>query len=237
MKKFLCIITARSESKGIKKKNLRKILGKELVYYPIKAALESKYISKVILTTDGEKIAKVAKKYGAHVPFLRPKKYARDSSTSYAAIKHCLLFLKKKKLLLDYDNFILLEPTSPLTTSIDIDNAVTLFLKNTKSTSLISVCKTEQSHPNFLFFKNKKNNSFVKPFFQKKFRAKRRQDLSNIYFMDGSLYISNISFYLKNKSFIQKKTVAFEMPKYKSIEIDEINDLKVAEFLMKEKIK
>ena len=79
-KKFLCIITARANSKGIKKKIYKKINNKELIYYPIKAALKSKFINDVVVSTDSPKIAKISKVYGANVPFLRPKKFALDSS-------------------------------------------------------------------------------------------------------------------------------------------------------------
>ena len=81
-KNFLCIITARANSKGIKNKNLQKINNKELIYYPIKAALGSKLIDDVVVSTDSPKIAKISKAYGAKVPFIRPKKYAQDLSPS-----------------------------------------------------------------------------------------------------------------------------------------------------------
>ena len=95
-KNFLCIITARANSKGIKNKNLQKINNKELIYYPIKAALKSKFINDVVVSTDSPKIAKISKVYGANVPFLRPKKFALDSSPSSEAIIHCINFLRKK---------------------------------------------------------------------------------------------------------------------------------------------
>ena len=96
-KNFLCIITARGNSKGIKNKNLQKIDNKELIYFPIKAALKSSLISDVVVSTDSHKIAKISKNYGAYVPFIRPKKFASDKSPSSEAIIHCINFFKKKK--------------------------------------------------------------------------------------------------------------------------------------------
>lgn len=94
---FLVIILARKESKGIRDKNILKLGGKELFVWPLLAAKRSKFVKKIIVSTDSERIANIALRYGADVPFLRPKKYARDNSSSFSAIKHCLQFLKKKK--------------------------------------------------------------------------------------------------------------------------------------------
>ena len=90
-KKVICIICARGGSKGLKNKNLRKILNKPLIYYPIKAAKDSKVIDKIIVTTDSKKIASTAKKYGAEVPFIRPKKLSGDLATTEDTLKHALI--------------------------------------------------------------------------------------------------------------------------------------------------
>jgi CMP-N,N'-diacetyllegionaminic acid synthase len=103
-KKFLAIILARKNSKGIKNKNLLKLGKKELFAWPIFAAKRSKFIERIIVSTDSLRIAKLARKYGAEAPFLRPKKFSKDNSTSYSAIKHCFDFLKKKNFF--YKNFI-----------------------------------------------------------------------------------------------------------------------------------
>ena len=92
---FLAIITARGGSKGIKNKNLKNLNGKPLVYYPINAALKSKFISKVVVSTDSKKIAQVAVKFGAEVPFIRPKSLASDKTPSFDVIKHCLGYFNR----------------------------------------------------------------------------------------------------------------------------------------------
>ncbi len=228
-KKIICIITARKNSKGIKNKNLKKINNKELIYYPIKAAKKSKLIDQVVVSTDSKRIANVSKKYGANVPFLRPRKFSGDNSKSFDAINHCLNFFFKKNLFYDY--FVLLEPTSPFTTSKDIDNGIKKLLKNNKiAEALVTVTKVEQAHPNFL--SKIKKNHIISPYQSKKFNFKRRQELSSLYYFDGSLYVSEVKSYLKKKTFNHNKTLAFELPKYKSIEIDDLTDLKLARLIL-----
>lgn len=222
-KEFLAIILARKNSKGIKNKNLLKLGKKELFAWPISAAKKSKFIERIIVSTDSIKISKLAKKYGADVPFLRPKKYAKDNSTSYSAIKHCLNFLKKKKLI--YKNFILLEPTSPLTSTQDINTAIKKFLINKNAKALIGVSRTTTSHPLFLCKISKKG--FLTPAIGKKFITTRRQKLNDVYFFDGSIYISDINYYLKKQTFNHNKTIPMIFPKYKSFELDDMIDFKI----------
>ena len=228
-KKIICIITARKNSKGIKNKNLKKINNKELIFYPIKAAKKSKLIDEVVVTTDSKKIANISKNYGANVPFLRPRKFSTDSAKSFDAINHCLnFFFKKKKF---YDYFVLLEPTSPFTSTKDIDKGINKLIKNHKiADSLVTVTKVEQSHPNFL--SRIKKNNLITPYQTKNFNFKRRQDLSRLYYFDGSLYISDVKTYLKKETFNHKKTLAMELPKYKSMEIDDLTDLKLASLIL-----
>ena len=202
---------------------------KELIFWPINAANKSKYVDDVIVSTDCPKISKISKNYGAQVPFLRPKKLAQDKSTSFDGIKHCLNFLKKKKIFYKY--FILLEPTSPLTNSKDIDKAFKMFFKNKKAKSLVSVSKAETSHPVFLSKKNK--SGFISPIFYKNFKFVRRQDLKEIFYFDGSLYLSETNYYLKKKTFNHDRTLPIQLEKWKSVEVDCINDLICVEALKK----
>ena len=121
-KKILAMIPARSGSKGIIGKNIKKIGGKPLIAWPIEAAKSSKYIDKIIVSTDSDEIASVALKYGAEIPYLRPTDLAQDKSTTYSVIKNILSYYKKLNEIYDY--FVLLEPTSPLTTPKDVDEAM-----------------------------------------------------------------------------------------------------------------
>ncbi len=227
-KNILCLIPARSKSKGLPNKNIKKLNSIPLVGISIQTALKSKYIDDVILSTDCEKIAKIGTKYGAHVPFLRPKKLARDSSKSEDVILHALNFLEK-----EYDYFVLLEPTSPFTTSNDVDEAIVELNKKSKNfDSIISVSQVVESHPDFCYKLNKKKAITPYTLTDKKSQP-RRQDISKLFFCDGSLYISSTSSFKKNKTFFHKKTLAKIMPKWKSIEIDDYIDYIHAKATMK----
>jgi CMP-N,N'-diacetyllegionaminic acid synthase len=227
--KILAIIPARKGSKGLKNKNFLKFNGYPLFLWSYWAAKKSKYkISNIILSTDSKIIAKIAKKNSIEVPFLRPKIYSSDKASSYLMIKHCLDFFKKKKIIFDF--FILLEPTSPLRDFKDIDSAIKVFIKK-KLRSLVSVTKAECQHPNFLYKKNKRN--FLTSFFHNSKKDIRRQLITPVFYPDGNIYLSCTKTFLKFKSFYHKYTYGFEMPKWKSIEIDDKFDFKIAEYIMK----
>ena len=132
---FICIIPARGNSKRIKNKNLKKILGFPLIYYTIKQALKSKYIKKIFISTESHKIKEVAKKYGALVTFIRPKNLALDNTKMYSVLNH---FYKKIKNFYKFKYIVVLQPTSPLRTVNEIDNACEIFLKEKKN-KLVSV--------------------------------------------------------------------------------------------------
>ena len=219
MKKILAVILARSGSKGLKNKNIKKLGNKPLVSWTIDEAKKSKKIDMIILSTDSIKIAKIGKKKKIQVPFLRPKNLSGDKSPSVDAVEHSINFLKKEGKKFDY--VILLEPTSPFRDFGDIDNSIKKLLK-TKANSLVSVCKTDTMNPLFLF---KKKKEFLVPLKKTKKKYLRRQDIEPVYFLEGSIYISKISSLLKERTFNQKKTLGVEMPKWKSIEIDDIIDL------------
>jgi N-acylneuraminate cytidylyltransferase/CMP-N,N'-diacetyllegionaminic acid synthase len=227
-KKILAIVPARSGSKGLLNKNIKILNNKPLIYWPIQAVKKSKYIDKAILSTDSKKIQKISLKYGIGSPFLRPKKISLDKTPTFEVIKHAINFFSNQNTFFDY--VVLLEPTSPLTTSDDVDAAIEKLHKNKKKAdSIVSVSENVNQHPDFNV-KVKKNGMLTK-FITK--QVKRRQDISKVFFFDGSLYISKTCSYLKNKTFFHNKTVAFVSPKWKSFEIDDIVDLICVEAIMK----
>jgi len=232
-KKILAIVPARKGSKGLKDKNIKKFAGKPLIYWSIKSAQNSKYINKLIVSTDSKKIQSYCKSMKVDVPFLRPKKISRDKSKSIEFILHALNFLKRKNEFFDY--VVLLEPTSPLTTNKDIDKALLkLHNKRDNADSIVGVSENINHHPSFNVKVNKLG--FIKPL-GKKLLNKRRQNISKLFFYDGSLYISKTNNLVKNKSFYQSRTLAFITEKWKSIEIDDIIDFVSAEALFKNKKK
>ena len=144
-KNILGVTLARGGSKGIKNKNLVPIKGKPLIYYTINEALKTKELTKYIVSTDSFKIKKIALRYKAEVPFLRPKKLSKDSSSSASALKHSLIecekIFKKK-----FDYVVELMATNPLKKASDIKNVIKIMLKN-KADSVIAVNQLFDYHP------------------------------------------------------------------------------------------
>ncbi len=229
-KTFLAIIPARSGSKGLPDKNIKIINGKPLIAWSIEAGLKSKYIDRLIVSTDSEKYAEIAKDFGAEVPFIRPDKISTDESSRKDVIKHSLDFFKNKNELYDY--IVLLEPTSPLTTETDIDTGIEKLLLDKSAESIVGVSLSEVSHPDFLV--NLKNGflNFINE--NQKSSVIRRQDLEDLYFYDGTLYISEVDKYLE-KEFYHEKTLGYVTPKWKSLEIDDMYDFIMVEAIMQYK--
>jgi N-acylneuraminate cytidylyltransferase/CMP-N,N'-diacetyllegionaminic acid synthase len=228
-KTTVAIIPARSGSKGLPRKNLRLFCGKPLIAWSIEAALNSKYIDEVIVSTDSEEIAQIARQYGAATPFLRPSFLATDDAATIDVIEHMHNFLKEncKK---NYDYTILLEPTSPLRTAEDVDRAFDNLLSNPCASAIVGVSKTESQNPAFLIKKD--INNFIIGYENTDMKVLRRQEISDVYFFEGSVYISETEVLLSRRTFYHANTLGYEFPKWKSIEIDDVDDFIMAEALM-----
>ncbi|KLO21315.1 CMP-N-acetlyneuraminic acid synthetase [Marinitoga sp. 1197] len=227
-KKFLAIIPARGGSKGIKDKNIINLKNKPLISYTIEAAKKSDVFDEIMVTTDSKKIAEVAKKYGASVPFLRPVELSTDTANSIDVIIHTLNYYINKNINFDY--FILLQPTSPLRKAEDILSAVKLlFEKN--ANSIVSICEVEHSP---LFSNTLPEDLNLSKFIREEVKNKRRQDLPKYYRINGAIYISKVDYFLKVKDFYSEKSYAYIMPADRSIDIDNYLDLKLAELLLEE---
>jgi len=205
--KVLAIIPARGGSKGIPMKNIRKLAGIPLIEHTISVAKKSKIIDKILVSTDSNKIAYLAKSAGAEVPFLRPKKLSDDNTSILTVIKHTLRFLAVNELY-EPEIILLLQPTSPLRTSRMIDKSVEI-LKKSNATCVIGVSRIK-SHPyNAFWYKNK----YLRPFksdFQKYYR---RQQYPVLYYPTGSIYT------LWNKTL--KRYNSIYGPRIKPLIIDE----------------
>lgn len=213
--KFTAIILARGGSKGIKLKNLVKINGKPLIYWTIKRCLMSKKINSTWVSTDNNLIASYSKKIGANV-IIRPKKYAKDNSSSDMAWTHAVRLLKKRFNIL---NIVGLQPTSPLREKKDLDQACSFFLKK-KYDSLLSVLKISDH-----FIWSKKNKKLNANYNYKK--RPRRQNIEKKYLENGSFYIFNAEKFLKFKNRLFGKIGLYEMKKINSFQIDESDDIKL----------
>ena len=224
-KKILAIIPARGGSKGIPRKNIKLLAGKPLIAYSIEAGLKSKYINKVVVSTEDEEIAEISKKYGAEV-VKRPKELARDESPTIDAIKYTLKFLEFEGYIPDI--IILLQPTSPLRTVDDINKAIELFLNN-DCESVVSVSECKKSP----YWSLKIEDGYIKPILGwDYFLNKRRQDLPKTYYLNGAIYITTVKDLFKYNGFFSQNTDPYIMPEIRSIDIDESIDLKFVEFLL-----
>jgi CMP-N-acetylneuraminic acid synthetase len=222
-KTLLAIIPARSNSKRLPRKNILDLEGKPLIAWTIESALKSKYIDRVIVSTNDDEIAYISKKYGADVPFMRPEKLASDEAKSVDVVLELLDRLKEDNEFYDY--IVLLQPTSPLRSNQDINTSVEL-LKDKKCEAVISVCKSEHSP---LWSNTLPDNNSMINFLDKKILNKNSQDLNQFYRLNGAIYLCNTTRLKKEKTFfLNSKCFAYKMTFENSIDIDNIHDLNLA---------
>lgn len=227
-KKILAVIPARGGSKGLPGKNIRPLLGKPLIAWTIEQALNSKFIDRLIVSTDDEQIAEISKKYGAEVPFLRPSELAQDKTPTIDVLFHLIKTLEEK-----YDYLLLLEATSPLRKKNDIDNAITKLLENEdKADTLICLVKIEHDTLHPYGVKTIKDN-FVVPFITDAPKFTQRQELNDAYAISGGIYISKISTLFEQKTFYHQKTIANILERWQYFEIDYLYDFLCVESIMK----
>lgn len=222
-KKILALIPARGGSKGIKNKNIIDLCGKPLIQYSIDAALQSKYIDDVVVSTDSQAIADVSVKCGAEVPFLRPAELASDTAKSIDAVIHAVNVLKTQGR--EYDCVVFLQPTQPLRTAEDIDGSIEAFYKNDRK-SLLSVCEVE-NHP--LLIRTIENGKLKSLLGLNS--SVRRQDMPKYYVVNGCIYINAIEEINRDLS-QNDNEVPYLMGTDHSVDIDEKADLEKAEFYL-----
>lgn len=223
--RILAIIPARSGSKGLKDKNIKKLNGKPLISYTIEAALKSQVFKDIVVSTDSEKYKKISEQYGAWVPFLRTKDLAQDTSSSNDVIEEVLLNLKHMGK--EYDCFMILQPTSPLRNHEDIKNSINFFYEK-RANSVVSMC---ECHDSPLLTTNIDEEMRLDGFLEQLNKV-RRQDLKKFYRLNGAIYLVKVDYFFKYKNIYEKNSYAFIMDKRKSIDIDDINDFEYAEFIM-----
>jgi CMP-N,N'-diacetyllegionaminic acid synthase len=230
---MLAIIPARSGSKGIKNKNLRIIDNKSLLEWTLSTAEKSKKITKILISTDCKKIQKIGKNYSKVISFfLRPKELAKDTSIVTDAIVYSLAKLKKNYNIY-YENFVVLQPTSPLLEASDIDKAINKYFKF-KTDSLVSVSECLYP-PNWCTYLDKKDR--IKLIDYQIMKLKNRQDLKKTFYFNGAIRILSTKFFLRKKNYFSKKTIGFCIPQYKGIDIDTHYDLELTRLVAKKKNK
>jgi CMP-N,N'-diacetyllegionaminic acid synthase len=228
-KKIVCIIPARAGSKGIRNKNISKILGKPLIFFAIRQAMSSKYIDKIIFSTDSIKYANYAKKLGVNVEKLRPKKYAQDNSRDIDLFRYELLNLKKQNFYPDI--YVNLRPTSPMRSHKDIDNAIKKLVNNIKYDSIRSVTEN-----NFVIQKTwfvRKNSLINTVSNSSKIEEWNlpRQELEKSFIQTGSIDIGRTDNIIIKNSMTGKKIMPFIEEFF--CDIDKESDLLNAENLAK----
>jgi|TARA_B100000809_G_C14901754_1_gene446513 CMP-N-acetylneuraminic acid synthetase len=223
---IICIIPARMGSKEIPMKNIVELNGKPLLFYSIRSAIKSKFISRTVISTDNLKIANIAKKFGAEV-VKRPKRLANGKLPMEPVIEHVLETLQKKE---NYcpEIIVVLPNTSPLRTSVHVDKALKKFCSGNYD-SLTSGFRG-------IKFMWKHDGKFILPLNNDPKNRPNRQDVKNQFIENGAIHITKYKSFMKNKCRLSGKIGIFEMPEHLSFEIDSIYDLKIVEFLLKNKL-
>ena len=228
---ILAIIPARGGSKRVKRKNIRNINNKPMIAYTVEAAKKSKYITRLIVSTDDDEIANIALNFGAEVPFLRPSMYSTDKAKSIDLVLHSLIECKRIYQE-NYDFVLLLQPTSPFRNSSHIDEAIQMLIDNSNADSLISVNESGHFHPHYLYFPI--NQNFIKPLIEN-IEIKGYQEMDKSYIRNGAIYLVKASYLETNKSFIAENNLAILMDELSSINIDTEIDLKLANIIAVDK--
>lgn len=224
---MIAIIPARGGSKGLPGKNIRPLAGKPLIAYAIIEALKSKYITRVIVSTDDQEIADVAREYGAEIPFLRPDFLASDMALAIDNYVYTIDRLSKESGV-DIKEFVVLQPTSPLRIVDDIDGAIEMYY-NKKADSVISY--TKESHPVTWHRYIDEDGHFENIFPEK---VLNRQSLRVSYYPNGAVYVFSTKL-IKAGSYTSDNSFCYVMPRNRSVDIDYIEDFEYAEFLLKRK--
>ncbi|MDP2684174.1 MAG: acylneuraminate cytidylyltransferase family protein [bacterium] len=230
MAEILAIIPARGGSKGIPSKNIRDFAGKPLIVHTINQAKNAKHINRIIVSTDSEEIADVAKKNGVGVPFLRPPELAGDKSLIVDVVIDILDRLKKEENYIP-DLVMLLQPTNPLRTSEDIEGVLAL-LASSGADATVTICSTE----NLLYTRNEKGFINLVPGTELFLSSPNRQELSATYRLDGSMiYVVKTQVLITERTFLPNNLAGYVIPNWRAVDIDEPEDFVVGELIMKNK--
>jgi len=220
----LAIVPARGGSKGIPRKNLRTIGGKPLIFWTIEAARRSGYIDKLVVSSEDAEIIAAARSLGCDVPFVRPADLARDETPGIAPVIHALSVLP------DFDVVVLLQPTSPLRSTTDIDGCIEGCAHGNVN-ACVSVTQAKES-PYWMFTLDSLGS--LLPMLAQSQIPDRRQDLPPVYVLNGAVYVARCAWLKETHSFLTPETRGYVMPEERSIDIDTPQDLELAELMLRE---
>lgn len=227
-KKVLAIVPARAGSKRVINKNFRNIAGLPLIAWTLKDLKSSKYIDHIYVSTDSTEIQRISKDFGVECEPLRPSELATDHTSSFEVVLDIVNNIKP-----GFDIILLLQPTSPLRSLENIDQALELFAAK-GAHSVTSVCETE-SHPSWC---SPLPSDFSIGEMVKNLQVKRSQDLETYYRLNGAIYIISAEEFQSARSFFaEKNAFAYRMSRIDSLDIDTEEDLFLAECILKSKMK
>lgn len=221
--RVIAVITARGGSKGLPGKNIRPFAGRPLIAWSVAQARSSRYIDRVVVTSDDQAIIAAAVEAGAEAPFVRPAELSGDHAASVPVVLHAIDELRETA-----DLVVLLQPTSPLRRVADIDGALRTCL-DAGAPTCIGVCEPAKS-PWWMFRKDDQGRltRLMGP------AATRRQDLPTVWAANGAVYVARIPWLRQAASFVGEGTIGWEMPPERSVDIDTEMDFRLAELLVPE---
>lgn len=225
-KSVLGFIPARAGSKGVPGKNIKTLAGKPLIAYTIESALTSNIFDYLIVSTDGEDVARVAREAGAEVPFKRPAELATDTAKGMDALQHAMAWCETQGK--HFDWIMNLQPTSPLRNSEDIVKACALMIRH-RARAVVSVCEVDH-HP--WWSNTLPDNQCMEHFIRPGIASVNRQTLPKYYRLNGAIYLAEWDLLRQQKSWYGKYTFAYIMPKERSVDIDTALDFALAEALL-----
>jgi len=224
MASVLGLVTARGGSKGVPRKNLRLVAGRPLIAWTLDAAIASRRLTSVILSTNDPEIAVVARAAGVEAPFLRPADLSGDASPHFDVVCHALEWLKTHRNE-TYDYVCLLQPTSPLRTADDIDGAIDLALSR-RADAVVGIT-TSPVNPELVYRMDARSS--LTPVIAPAVGYARRQDLPSAYVLNGAIYVSRVETLRRDRTFTPPGALGFIMPSERSLDVDTEADLQAAE--------
>jgi N-acylneuraminate cytidylyltransferase len=213
-RKVLALIPARGGSKGLPGKNLLPVNGRPLLAFSVDAAVGSRFVDRVVLSSDDEAIIAAARAAGCEAPFRRPAALATDTATTIDVVLHALDELP------GYDVVVLLQPTSPQRNAADVDVACERF-GATGAPACVSVSEVAPS-PYWMYWLG--DDGTLRPVIESAPTLTRRQDLPPVYALNGAIYIADVRWLRRTRTFLTPETVAYVMPASRSIDIDTVDD-------------
>ena len=228
MAEILGLITARGGSKGLLRKNIRELAGKPLIAWTIEASLKSRSLSRVIVSTEDEEIAGVARKYGAEVPFMRPADLASDDASHISVVRHAVEWLARHD---DWspDYAVTLLPTCPLRAAEDSDGAIDL-ARSRAAEAVVGVTEA-RDHP--FLIRRMSDGRVLEEFVPCELESPRRQDLPQAFAINGAVYVNQCRSLSEQASLVPPGALGFVMPAERSLDIDTAWAFHLAELLLR----